>query len=112
MDLMQIMDSTARNHRVPQITSQAQARAMTIALSVVLVTAVPVLCTSIATSVDAQPLRSQLHAQQLADLPAIKNAIVKAIGAEATTVELHADLERFQGDVGKWQDERCSDRGA
>jgi|SRR5215467_7395501 len=92
---MQIMDTTARNHRVPQITSQAEARAMT-ALSVVLVTAVPVLCTSIATSVDAQPLRSQLHAQQLADLPTIKDAIVRAIGAEATTVELHATSSVFR----------------
>ena len=63
---------------------------MTRALSVVLATAALVLWTSIAENVEAQPLRSQLHAQQLADLPAIKDAIAKAIGAEAAIVQLHA----------------------
>ena len=43
-----------------------------------------------------QPLRSQVHAQQLADLPAIKGAIAKAIGAEAATVELHATSNVFR----------------
>ena len=63
---------------------------MTRALSVVLATAALVLWTSIAENVKAQPLRSQLHAQQLADQPAIKDAIAKAIGAEAAIVQLHA----------------------
>jgi hypothetical protein len=62
---------------------------MTRALSVVLATAALVLCASLAEKGEAQPLRSQLYAQQLADLPAIKDAIVKAIAAEAATVELH-----------------------
>jgi|SRR5246127_640828 hypothetical protein len=69
---------------------------MTRALSVVLAMAALVLCTSLAENVEAQPLRSQLHAQQLADLPAIKDAIVKAIGAEAATVELHATSNVFR----------------
>jgi hypothetical protein len=69
---------------------------MTRALSIVLAMAALVLCTGTAKNVEAQPLRSQLHAQQLADLPAIKDAIVKAIGAEATTVELHATSNVFK----------------
>jgi hypothetical protein len=69
---------------------------MTRALSGGLAMAALVLCTSIAENVEAQPLRSQVHAQQLADLPAIKGAIAKAIGAEAATVELHATSNVFR----------------
>jgi hypothetical protein len=88
---------------------------MTRALSVVLAMAALVLCTGIAKSVGAQPLRSQPHAQQLATLPAIKDAIVKVIGAEPSRAHhrrIACDLECFQGDVGKWQDEWCSCRRA
>jgi hypothetical protein len=69
---------------------------MTRALSGGLAMVALVLCTSIAENVEAQPLRSQVHAQQLADLPAIKGAIAKAIGAEAATVELHATSNVFR----------------
>jgi hypothetical protein len=85
---------------------------MTRALSVVLAAAALVLCTSIAEKGEAQPLRSQLYAQQLADLPAIKDAIVKAIAAEAATVELHvtANVLRVMLVNGKMNDAPAAGR--
>lgn len=42
-----------------------------------------VFCVATSTVVRSQPARAQSHAQQLAHLPDIKDAIVKAIGADA-----------------------------
>ena len=55
-----------------------------------------VFCVATSTIVRAQPARAQLHAQQLAHLPDIKGAIVKAIGADADKIELNTTPSMFR----------------
>jgi len=52
-----------------------------------------VFCVTTSTVVRAQPARAQSHAQQLAHLPDIKDAIVKAIGADADKSRIEHDAE-------------------
>ena len=55
-----------------------------------------VFCVATSTVVRSQPARAQSHAQQLAHLPDIKDAIVKAIGADADKVELNTTPSMFR----------------
>jgi hypothetical protein len=68
------------------------ARALALLLSMIAF----IFCTATSTAVRAQPARALSHAQQLADLPHIKDAIVKAIGTDAGKVELNATPSVFR----------------
>ena len=70
-------------------------------------------CVVTSTVVRAQPARTQSHTQQLAHLPDIKDAIVKAIGADADKVELNMTPSVFRVVLvnGKMNDASLAERG-